>query len=182
MKVTRLMMTMVILGSLVSMGCAGGRTTTNPREVYQPTWYGATGNAEYLFVYGNAERTSQQAAESSVYASALAEAANSVETSVATMMKDFISETGIDNPEVLSLTERVTRTVANQRFSGTQITQRQTVTVEGGRYKAFVQVALPKSEINRDLKNRIKNEEALYTRFRASQAFQELDRATGDSE
>ena len=181
MKVTRLMITIVILGSLVLMGC-GGAKPTPPREVYQPTWYGATGNAEYLFVYGNAERTSQQAAESSAYASALAEAANSVETSVATMMKDFISEAGIDNPEVLSLTERVTRTVANQRFSGTQITQRQTVTVEGGRYKAFVQVALPKSEINRDLKNRIKNEEALYTRFRASQAFQELDRATGDSE
>ena len=108
MKVTQMMMTIVILGSLVLMGCGGG-TTTNPREVYQPTWYGATGNAEYLFVYGNAERTSQQAA-------------NSVETSVATMMKDFISEAGIDNPEVLSLTERVTRTVANQRFSGTQIT------------------------------------------------------------
>ena len=90
-----------------------------------------------------------------------------------------MSEAGIDNPQVLALTEQVVRTTANQRFSGTSISQRQLYQNENGRYQAFVQVAVPKAEINRDFMNRIKNEEALYNEFRASQAFNEMDRVLG---
>ena len=174
MKTYRILVILVVFISLSLVACGGSKSKA-PREVYQPSWYGVTGNAEYVFVYGNAERVTQQTSEASAYNVALAEAANLVEIHVASMIKDFISEAGINNPEVLALTERVTRTVANQSFSGTQITNRQTVTVEGGRYKTFVQVAVPKAEINRDLVNRVRNEEALYNRFRASQAFEELE-------
>lgn len=177
MKIFRILIILVAISSLFLIAC-GGSAPKGPRKVYQPNWYGSASNPEYVFVYGNSEKVSQQASETGAYSSALAEAANYVEIHVQTMTKNFISEAGIDNPEVLSLTEQVTKTVANQKFSGTQITNRETVILDNGRYKTFVQVAVPKAEINRDLMNRIKNEEALYNRFKASQAFDELERAT----
>ena len=178
MKVYRIMLVLLIVSAMFLVAC-GGKKAKKPVPVYQPTWYGVVGNAEYIFAYGNAERSAQRSAESSAQASALAEAANAVEVHVQTMTKDFISEAGINNPEVLALVETVTKTVANQRFSGSTITNRQTIQLDNGNFKAFIQYSIPKEQVNRDFMNRVTNEEALYNRFRASQAFEELEKAVG---
>ena len=78
------------------------------------------------------------------------------------------------------MTSQVTRVVANAKFSGTNISMRRTYTLEGGRFQTFVRVSIPKKEINNNLANQIRNEEALYNQFRASQAFQELDKQLGN--
>jgi len=167
---------MLVVSSMFLVACGGSGRVRAPREVFQPRWYGAESNDEFIFTYGQAERVSQQAAEASAYSMAMVEAANTIEVQVTAMIKNFISEAGYETPEVLQLTEVVSRTVANQRFSGTHISERQTFVLDNGRYQHFVRISVPRSEINRDMMNRIRNEEALYNRFRASQAFEELDR------
>ena len=182
MKAYKVMLILLIVLAMSLVACGGGggkKAPAGPNAVWQPVWYGQLGNAEYIYAYGNAERTQQRAAESSAQASALAEAANAVQVHVQTMTKDFISEAGINNPEVLALVETVTKTVASERFSGSQITNRQTIVLDNGSYKAFIQYAIPKDQVNRDFMNRVTNEEALYNRFRASQAFDELERSIG---
>jgi len=92
------------------------------------------------------------------------------------MIKNYVEEAGVEDPQVLALTSSVARVVSNARFTGTTISRRQTFVMDNGRYQTFVRVSIPKNEINNNLHNQIKNEEALYNQFRASQAFQELDR------
>jgi hypothetical protein len=123
---------------------------------------------------------SQAAAYTAAESNAWAEAARHVEAHVQAMARNFESEAGIDNPQVLALTEQVVRTTANQRFSGGQFTQRQLYTNAEGRFVAYVQLGIPRDAVNRDFMNRIRNEEALYTEFRASQAFAEMDRLLGN--
>ena len=183
MKILRLCVMAVILSSLLLVACGGGRGSgsSGPREVWQPSWYGMQGSADYVFTYGSSHgRANGNTAEISATTNAWAEAARHVEIHVQTMTKDFISEAGIDNPQVLALTEQVTRTTANQRFSGGHVTQRQVVHEDNNRFGAFIQLAIPKADINRDFMDRVKNEEALYNQFRASQSFAEMDRLLGN--
>ena len=178
MKTLKIMLILVVLASLMMVACGGKpKAPTGPREVYRPAWYDQQGNAEYVFTYGQADGATQRTAEASATAAAAAEAAYYVEIYVQAMTKDFIGEAGVDNPEVVRLTDQVTKTVANTKFSGMHITNRQVVTLDNGRFQAFIQYAVPKEQINRDLMNRVRNEEALYNRFRASQAFDDLERA-----
>ncbi|MCK9329114.1 MAG: hypothetical protein PHY08_05110 [Candidatus Cloacimonetes bacterium] len=181
MNILRLLTIITLLSSLFLVACGGSSAPKGPKEVFSPDWYQTvTENETYVFTYGNAEKVSQNASESGAYANAMSEAALYVESHVQTMIKNFISESGEENPEVVSLTENVTKMVANTKFQGAQITQRKTYIVENGKYKTFMQVAIPKDAINKDLVDRIKKEEALYNRFRASQAFEELEKATSN--
>lgn len=180
MKILRILPFLLVLSALILTAC-GGSAPKGPREAFRPDWYGTiTENENFVFTYGVSEKVSQNASEAGAHSNALAEAAQYVEAFVKTKTDNYLSESGYENPEVLSLTEQVTRVVASQRFQGSQITQRKTYILDNGRYQTFMQVAIPKAAIERDLVNRIKKEEALYNRFKASQSFQELERLTAD--
>ncbi len=181
MKVLRFVIAALILTSLFLLGCGGSeqKAPAGPKEVFQPNWYNLQDNPEMVYSYGNAEKVSQNASEAAALANAYAEAAMYVENYVKTMTKNFISEAGVDNPEVTALTEQVTKLVAQTKFVGAMVTERKTYTMENGRYKTFVRLAIPKADVQKNLVDRIKREEALYNRFRASQSFEELDKETG---
>ncbi len=177
MKLTKIVTALLVVGSLFLIACGGPGGSSMPKQVFQPDWYGTvTQNDTYIFCYGNGEKVSQSMSEQAAYANAMAEAANYVEAHVKSMTKNFMSEAGVDNPEIVALTEQATKVIASQKFNGTSIQKRQTFTVENGRYKTFVQIAIPKADVNKATVDRIKKEEALYNRFRASQSFEELDK------
>lgn len=179
MKLNKLMILLIVVIGLLLPACGGSQAPSGPKKTFQPEWYGMeTENDKYYFAYGNAEKTAQNMAEQAAFANGMAEAAVRVETQVKTMTKNFMSEAGVDNPEVTALTEQATKVIANQKFNGTQVTKRDTYTMENGRYKAFVQIGIPKADVNKALVDRVKKEEALYNRFRASQSFEELDKET----
>jgi len=168
----------VLLAVCIFMVACGGKkdkTPPGPEKVYEPSWYGKQDTSEYIYTYGYQEGVSQRAAESSATAMASAAAAQAVQSHVKTMTDDYISEAGVTNPEVLRLTEEVTRRVANATFSGAMVTNREPIILPNGRYKVFVQYAIPKDQIGKELVNRIASEEALYNRFKASQAFERLE-------
>ena len=176
MKFRVLIVLAVVFLFLLGACSSGKKAGSGMREVFQPDWYGLQGDPQYIFTYGNAEKVSQNAAEQAAYANAMQEAAQYVEAHVQSMIKNYIEEAGVEDPQVLALTSSVTRVIANARFSGTQISRRQSYATDQGRYHSFIRVSIPKDEVNRNMRNQIRNEEALYNQFRASQAFQELDR------
>ncbi len=179
MKLSTMMILLIVLTGLILSACGGNNAAKEPKKAFEPAWYGQeTENDTYMFTYGNAEKTNRNMAEQAAGANAIAEAAVRIETHVKTMTKNFMSEAGVDNPEVTALTETATKIIANQKFNGATITKRDVYTMENNRYMAFIQYGIPKADVNKSLVDRIKKEEALYNRFRATQSFEELEKET----
>lgn len=169
-----LVLTIVCL--IIFTACSSGKSSkAKVTPVYTPEWYGLQGDPEFVYTYGQSEKVSHNASEQAAYANAMQEAAQYVEAHVQSMIKNYTEEAGVEDPQVLALTSSVTRVIANAKFSGTQISRRESVVNDNGRYQTYIRVSIPKDEINRTLRNQIRNEEALYNQFKASQAFQELD-------
>ncbi|MCB5230381.1 MAG: hypothetical protein WCX83_03715 [Candidatus Cloacimonas sp.] len=167
---TRIVILLSIAVLFTITACSSAKSGT----IYQPKWYGLQGNADYVYTYGQAEKRNENMAEKAAYADAMQEAAQYVESHVQGMIKNYMEEAGVDNPQTLALTSSVARVVSNAKFTGTIKSQREGLKTKEG-YKYFIRVSIPKDEINRNMRNQIKNEEALYNQFKASQAFQELD-------
>ena len=168
----------VIIISLIAFafGCASTGKPGGPKRVWYPDWYGLQSEAgDYVYSYGEAQKTNQSIAFESAKAAAYNEAAQYVESFVKAMTKDFIRESGVENPQVLQLTERTVKLVSKTKFSGVTISKRETIQ-EDGRFRAFVRLSIPGKEIKNTLLNNIKNEEALYNEFKASQSFNALDK------
>ncbi|HRY84042.1 MAG TPA: hypothetical protein P5533_05365, partial [Candidatus Cloacimonadota bacterium] len=78
---------------------------------------------------------------------------------------------------------KVVKSVAEARFSGVQYDKIETRRIEEMgmmRYKTWVQAKVPRSEIRKSVSANIRNEEALYNQFKASQAFRELEAELGN--
>jgi hypothetical protein len=177
MKTLKIMIVLVIICSLFLVACGKKKKSksTGPERPYVPTWWNVQDSGEFVYTYGFAEKTSQRAADASADAMARAAAAVYVENHVQTMTKDFLSEVG--SGHIAQLTEQVTKFTANATFSGTMRSKEETITLPNGEYKVWVRLQIPKDTINRDFLNRVREQEELYNRFRADQAFQELERS-----
>nr|MDK2850491.1 hypothetical protein [Candidatus Cloacimonadota bacterium] len=147
--------------------------------VYRPPWWGSQEEPEFIYTYGQGTNLAENSSMNSARANALQEAANYVEVEVQSMIKNFEEEAGINDPQVLSLTSSVVRAVANAKFSGvvTGKVETRRINERGGvRYKTWMQLKIPRDQVNKNLVETIRNEETLYNQFKASQAFQELDK------
>ena len=170
------LLVLAVITLLILTACSSKKSVKQPVLSFTPEWYGLQGDDEFVYTYGQAEKVSQNASEQAAYANAMQEAAQYVEAHVQSLLKNYTEEAGVEDPQVLALTSSVARVIANAKFSGTQISKRESYVKDGGRYQTFVRVSIPKDEVNRNLRNQIRNEEALYNQFKATQAFQELDR------
>ncbi|MBC8183378.1 hypothetical protein H8E88_19985 [candidate division KSB1 bacterium] len=163
------------------MTACGGKSgiPKGVEKVYFPDWWRIQDSPDYVFTYGMGEKVSQNSSFDAAKANAMLEAAQYVESYVKGMVKNYEEEAGIENPQVLALTTKVVKDIAKAKFTNTLVNQQQTIMVDtpnGQRYKTFVRVSIPKDSVNKNMLDKIKNEEALYNQFKASQAFDELDK------
>lgn len=168
---------LAIFALLVALaGCSNNMT--GDVEVSYPQWWNTQDNADNVCSYGMATKESQTMSIDAAKANALAESARYVETEVKSMLKNYEEEAGVNDPQILALTQNVVKVISNATFSGVltgEMMTRKTVDKGETRYTTYVQLEVPKTEISRNLIENIRNEEALYNQFKASQAFQELD-------
>ena len=175
--ITILIITLVI----ISFGCSGNKkkeVKADGELVYRPSWWGLQNEQGYVNTYGQGTNLSENASMNVARSNALAEAAQYVEITVQSMLKNYLEEAGVNDPQVLAPTSNVVRAVSNAEFSGIITGKMETRKVKeagGERYKTWLQMKIPQDQINRHLAAQIRNEEALYNQFKASQAFQELD-------
>ena len=187
MKRTYVMLMLLFAMMLLFVWGCGGNSSQTPagtQKVYRPDWWNSQPNDTYICTYGQATKVSETASMDAAKANALLEAAQYVEIDVKGMLKNYEEEAGVKDPQVLALEQKVVKAVSNARFSNVMPGKTETIIVneEGGqRFKTFMQMMIPKTEINKNLKDQIKNEEALYNQFKASEAFKELDANTPDS-
>jgi hypothetical protein len=146
------------------------------KKAYYPDWWQIQDNAEYVQTYGMATKVSQNTSFDAAHANAMLQAAQYVENYVQGMVKNYEEEAGVEDPQVLALTSKVVKEVSNAKFENALVSKQETLINEEGRFQTFVRVSIPKDAVNKNTLNKIKNEEALYNQFKASQAFDELEK------
>ena len=102
--------------------------------------------------------------------------AQQMATKVQNLEKLFSEEVGTGaESELLEQFTSVTKAVTSESLHGTQEEEKKVYNLEDGTVRVYVLMSLPIGEANQALMAQLKANEHLYTRFRASQAFDELN-------
>ncbi|HHV36470.1 MAG TPA: hypothetical protein GXX77_01355 [Candidatus Cloacimonetes bacterium] len=181
MKHTRWMILVVLL-LFVLAGCGSNKKAQVQApagtKVYFPSWWNTQSESEYVCSYGTSTKASLNMSIESAKAHALQESSRYVEAKVREMTEEYQAESGVHDPQLLANIETAIRVSSNTTFRGLLTGKTETVqenTPNGVRYTSYVQMKVPVDQVNKSLNESIRNEEALYNQFKASQAFQKLD-------
>ena len=171
-RVIRSTMFLLVLGLL--SGCA-----STPKKAVEniPDWYlNPPSDPSYLFAAATATSKSMQLAVDKAKTQAQTALAQQLETRLGNLTKRFQEETGVgEDSELLQQFTSATKVVTKQTLIGARIDKKQ-LTPEKGIYRAYVLMSLPIGRANQLLMDKIKANQNLYTRFRATQAFEELNK------
>ena len=169
----------VLLLLVVGMFACGGKPEPEPimggEEVNVPEWYlNPPQDPDYLFSPATASSRDLQLATDKAKQQARAELAAQLEAKVQGLTKKFEEEVGLgEDAEFLSQFTQVSKTVVSTTLSGTRVSKTKVLT-EGGLYRSYVLMELPVGAAAAAFKAQIADNEAMYTRFRSTQAFEEL--------
>lgn len=169
----------------ISLLCAcGGPKTVNlaPRpnqEVVEqiPQWLlKPPADQDHLYAAASATSRDLQVALQKARINAQTDLAQQMNNRLANLTKQFQEETGMaGDSALLSQFSSATKAVTQQTLEGARVDQQQ-LTPEKEVYRAYVLMSLPLGQANQLLMSKLKANQELYTRFRATQAFDELDK------
>ena len=162
MKTKRLIVIGIILVILV--GCS-----TIPKW-----WRQESKDSNYIYLYGEATKTNKVASFESAKAMAYNDAAQYVENYLKTKTKDWLQETGSDDPYVGESLERIIIMVSEQKFSGGMVVE-EDFYEKDGKYTTYVRLKLPSDAIDGSFIDHIRSEKSLYDEMKSVKAFKELE-------
>lgn len=174
---TRQLVLVSCLSLLAAFSCAHKDAVTNVPKIDAPGWYTdpARDNDRLIGVATATSRDLQTAVDKAKQDGRV-EIARQIDVRLAGLSKRFVEETGLnEDAELLGMFSQVSKTVVSDSLNGSRLA-RQKLDREGGTYRAWVMVEMPIGEANARFLEKIRSQERLYTRFRASEAFEELDR------
>lgn len=179
MKTSKVIALSVLLLLVLMLSSCGNNKVKGESESY-PEWYLSQDDPDHVCTYGFATKVNQRLSVESARANALEESAIYVKARVSSMLEDYMQEAGEVDPQVLSMTETAIKVVSDNEFSGILPGRMETrnVQVDGeGRYTTYIQLKIPNNEISKQVYDFVRKEEAMYSEFKASQAFKELERS-----
>jgi len=178
----------ILLGlAIFSAACAGGGVQQSgvpapSQKVLDqaPEWFNSPprNSAEIIYATGEAALPDPAQARESAILSARNELAASLNTEMASLTEKFGSSVqgSPDGTETLNTFRQAIRGVVRQSLSETSIRNSyRTVDAGGAQYRVYVLVELNKAAAKQALMDKVKSDANLYARFRASQAFTDLD-------
>lgn len=179
----------VSLIALALCSCGGPKTTNlAPTPTEQtikkiPAWYlNPPQEDDYLFATSTSTSRDMQVAVQKAKVTAQASLAQQLETNLSDLTKNFQNETGLgSDSELITEFSAATKAVTQQTLNGTRVTQ-QEILPEKDIYRVYLLMSLPIGAANKQLMEKIKGNQALYTQFRATKAFEELDKEIGKLE
>jgi len=171
-----LVLFLALILTLLISSCGGTKEFTKTDSGDIPEWYLTTPTEEnYLFAAASATSKDMDLAISKASTEARAKIARTLEVKVNSMQKKFEEEIGTgENSEYLSQFTQATKTVVSKEMNGSQISQKKLVK-DGKYWRAYVLAKYPTGSAQKAFLEQIKGDTKLYTRFRASEAFNELD-------
>lgn len=182
----RLIATVVVVTvALLAVGCGGSKKmkTTKGVKIEVPGWYvDPPQDDDHLVGVATATSLDMQTAVDKARQDGRLEIARQLDIRMTGMAKRFVEETGLaDDAELLDMFTQVSKSIVSDSLNGSRVT-RQELMREGEVYRAYAQVDMPIGEANLAFLQKIQAQQRLYTRFRASEAFEELDRSVKEYE
>jgi hypothetical protein len=176
MKHTGTILTL-LLGSLILLtSCATTPKAPQTAEVEVPGFYANPPvDPNYLFAPATALSQDLQHAVNTAKEEARVAIARDMRVKIEALFKRFREETGVgEDAEFLSMETDVSKSVVSETLVGCKA-RTQKVLREGTLYRVYVLMELPIGEASKEMLAKIKENERMYTRYRASEAFKELE-------
>lgn len=160
--------------------CGGGAPAAQPTPQQTvsklPSWYTTPPNdANTLFAASTAESRDLQLAVNKATADGRNNIAQQMEVKFQGLSKRFQEETGTGaDAQLLDQFTQAYKGVVSQTINGSRISK-QEVQPDGQIYRAYVLVEMPIGPANQALMQKMKANEQMYTRYRSTEAFKELE-------
>jgi len=137
---------------------------------------------DVLYGVGSGESSDLQMARTMAIEAARVEVARAAETKVNALFKQFREQVnGVEEGEFLQLATDVNKTITSFVTTATRVAKQEIRRGKNG-YRVYALLEMPVGEANAAMVNRIRAQQNLYTRFRASQAFRELEHDVAEYE
>lgn len=168
------------LVALACAGCAGSSAQTAPTTQQTvaaiPTWFAQpTTDPNYSFGRGTATSPDLQTAMDNAVLSARQDLASQMTARIQSVTKRFTEQGGTgQDAAILQQFENTVKATVSEEIVGSR-TRQQDTKPEGTLYRVFVLVEMPFGKAAEALMTKVKANQAMYTRFRASQAFADLE-------
>jgi hypothetical protein len=155
---------------------AGERVVGQITDIKVPDWFvNIPEDPNYMYaVATHASKDLQQALDDAKI-SGRADIASQLEVKVTGLFKRFREEVGLgEDAELLGMTTTVTKDVVSEVLRLAKVAK-QEVTKEGNLYKVYILMESSTGDMNAAVVDKVKAQKDMYTRFRASQGFKELE-------
>ncbi len=162
--------------ALAMVGCGGSKSMQSTDAGNVPDWYlNVPKDPNFFFAPNTQVSQDLQLAVDKATQGARVEIGRQVETKISGLQKRFTEETGTTgNAQLLDMFTQASKTVVSTSLTGSRVSKQQQFK-DGDGWRVYVLVEYPIGAANAALMQQIKSNEQMYTRFRASQAFKELD-------
>jgi hypothetical protein len=163
----------------VGLAACGGSQAVSKKENV-PEWYtNPPEDPNHVFAAQSATSQKMQVAVDKAMTGARGEMATNLETEVNEMNKSFTEEIGDEMRQQFVETQK---TVTSRVLRGTSAAEKEVVQKGNGTYRAFVLMEMPIGKAAKELMSKVEQNGEMYTRFRASQAFKEMQEAIEEYE
>ena len=141
-----------------------------------PSWYNSPPKStEFFYSAVTAESQDMQLAIDKAKAAGRGELAQQLSIKFDGVSKRFQEESGLGKQaELLDQFNQTYKLVVSQEMSGSRMKEQKVIPGEGV-YRAYVLMEIPVGEANKSLMAKLSAQEALYTRFRATQGYKDLN-------
>jgi hypothetical protein len=171
-----LLSTLVLLSFFLLVNCSSNTDMSQTDVGDIPDWYmNPPEDDNYIFSSKTATSQDMQLAIDKATTDARAEIGRTIELKLESLQKRFDEEVGVrENATLLSQYTQATKTVVSTSLSGSKVKQKEFFK-DGDIWRSYVMVEYPVGEANDAFVQQIKKQEELYTRFRSSETFKELE-------
>jgi len=167
----------LILLAITTLLIACGGKVAQENSLNLPQWFqNPPEDPNYMFSTATSTSKDMQMSINKAKQEARVDLAQQMETKIKAMTKQFSEEVGLgEDAEFLSQTSVVSKSVTSKVLNGSRVREVKTLKEGGVIYRSYVLMELPIGPANTALLDAVKKQQNMYTRFRASQGFQELE-------
>lgn len=164
------------VGLTAEVEASAGTAAAEAKSIDVPDWFlNPPEDPDYLYAVGTALQLDMQNSIDAAKHSGRVEISSQIEVRVTSLFKRFSEEVGVgDDAELLAMITSVSKAVADQLLNASRQAQ-QDVRREGKSYRVYTLMELHVGEMKAAALDQVENEKNLYTRFRASEGFKELE-------
>lgn len=175
MKKLAILLSVLFIFSLL-FECGGQKTLTSTGTGDIPEWFtNKPKDDNFWFATATAVSRDLQLAIDKATQNARLNLAQQIETQLSGYQKSFAEEVASDSASnYMNMFTQASKSVVDQTLVGSEAEETKFIK-EGSNYRSYILMKSPKGAALEELMNSLSKQQELYTRFRASQAFKEMN-------